>query len=76
MNPRSGPAFFKAGQSVRARNINPLGHTRLPRYARGKIGKIDRDHGVYIFPAPSADGRGSKRLACIFRSVLRSGALG
>src|SRR5262245_11224410 len=31
VNPR-----FKVGQRVRARNINPPGHTRLPRYARGK----------------------------------------
>jgi len=52
---------FKSGQRVRARNINPLGHTRLPRYARGKTGTIDRDHGVYNFPDTSADGRGSKR---------------
>jgi nitrile hydratase beta subunit len=49
---------FYAGQLVRARNINPVGHTRLPRYARGKLGIIDRDHGVYVFPdtvAHSAD---------------------
>jgi nitrile hydratase len=41
---------FKAGDRVRARNIHPPGHTRLPRYARGKIGVIDRDHGVFILP--------------------------
>ena len=49
---------FRAGQPVRARNINPVGHTRLPRYARGKLGIVDRDHGVYVFPdtiAHSAD---------------------
>jgi nitrile hydratase beta subunit len=52
---------FAAGQRVRARNINPAGHTRLPRYARGKVGKIDRDHGVYNFPDTSAHGLGPKR---------------
>jgi nitrile hydratase len=52
---------FKRGQRVRARNVNPTGHTRLPRYARGKVGKIDRDHGVYNFPDTSAEGRGTKR---------------
>ncbi|MEO8051285.1 MAG: nitrile hydratase subunit beta, partial [Acidobacteriota bacterium] len=31
-------ARFKVGQHVRARNVNPPGHTRLPRYARGKAG--------------------------------------
>jgi hypothetical protein len=41
---------FKVSQRVRARNINPAGHTRLPRYARGKVGIVERDHGVYDFP--------------------------
>jgi nitrile hydratase beta subunit len=52
---------FKVGQTVRAKNINPTGHTRLPRYARGKVGKIDRDHGVHNFPDTSAHGLGDKR---------------
>jgi nitrile hydratase len=43
-------ARFRVGQSVRARNINPPGPTRLVRYARGKLGAIDRDHGVFVFP--------------------------
>lgn len=47
-------AKFKAGQRVRARNMNPLGHTRLPRYARGKTGTIIRDHGVFVFPDTNA----------------------
>ena len=45
---------FQAGQRVRARNINPVGHTRLPRYARGKLGTIDRDYGVFVFPDTNA----------------------
>lgn len=52
---------FKRGERVRARNINPTGHTRLPRYARGKIGEIDRDHGVHTFPDTNAHGLGEKR---------------
>lgn len=48
------PARFKAGQHVRARNINPMGHTRLPRYARGRVGVIVRHHGVFIFPDSNA----------------------
>jgi hypothetical protein len=39
-------AHFHAGQRVRARNLNPVGHTRLPRYVRGKVGTIDRDGDV------------------------------
>ena len=51
---------FKAGQSVRARNINPVGHTRLPRYARGKVGTVWLDHGVYVFPDTNAQFLGEK----------------
>jgi nitrile hydratase beta subunit len=45
---------FQTGQRVRARNINPTGHTRLPRYARGKLGTIERDYGVFVFPDTNA----------------------
>lgn len=51
---------FQAGQRVRARNINPATHTRLPRYARGKRGVIERDHGVFVFPDTNARGLGEK----------------
>ena len=53
--------LFKVGQRVRARNINPTGHTRLPRYARGKAGVVTRDHGVYVFPDTNAHAQGEKR---------------
>lgn len=52
---------FTVGQRVRARNINPPGHTRLPRYARGKTGVVHRDHGVYVFPDTNAHFQGEKR---------------
>ena len=51
---------FQVGQRVRARNINPIGHTRLPRYARAKSGTIDRDHGVFLFPDTNAHYLGEK----------------
>jgi nitrile hydratase subunit beta len=51
---------FKVGEQVRARNINPTGHTRLPRYARGKLGTIERDHGVFVFPDTNAQFLGEK----------------
>jgi nitrile hydratase len=51
---------FQAGQRVRARNINPIGHTRLPRYARGRFGNIERDHGVFVFPDTNAHFLGEK----------------
>jgi nitrile hydratase len=52
---------FNVGQRVRARNIDPAGHTRLPRYVRGKTGIIVRDHGVYIFPDSNAHFQGEQR---------------
>jgi nitrile hydratase len=55
------PPQFKVRQRVRARNMNPTGHTRLPRYARGKLGIITRDHGVYTFPDTNAHFQGEKR---------------
>ena len=45
---------------MRARNINPVGHTRLPRYARGKFGMIHRDYGVFVFPDTNAHFLGEK----------------
>ena len=51
---------FKAGQSVRARNLNPTEHIRLPRYVRGKLGWIVRDHGVFVFPSTNAHFLGEK----------------
>ncbi|HXP89035.1 MAG TPA: nitrile hydratase subunit beta [Bryobacteraceae bacterium] len=65
---RGGPARrdaavaprFKVRQRVRARNIHPAGHTRLPRYARSKVGIIIRDHGVYVFPDTNALFQGEK----------------
>ncbi|MBZ5575576.1 MAG: nitrile hydratase subunit beta [Acidobacteriia bacterium] len=53
-------AKFQMGQRVRARNANPTGHTRLPRYARGKVGTVDRDHGVFLFPDTNAHFLGEK----------------
>jgi nitrile hydratase len=44
------PAKFKAGDRVRAKNINPVTHTRLPRYVRGHVGVVESDHGCHVFP--------------------------
>ena len=44
------PALFKVGQQVRARNMHPQGHTRLPRYVRGHVGTIVHVHGGHVFP--------------------------
>ena len=53
-------ARFQIGEHVRARNINPVTHTRLPRYARGKAGTIALDHGAFVFADTSAYSLGDK----------------
>jgi len=47
-------ARFAPGDMVRARNVHPQTHTRLPRYARGREGAIDRIQGVFVFPDTNA----------------------
>ena len=43
------PPRYTAGDAVVARNINIVGHTRVPRYVRGRRGEVMQDHGVFIF---------------------------
>ena len=56
LNVRVRPRF-KVGQRALVRNIHPVGHTRLPRYTRGKRGKVLRDHGVFALQDTNADGQ-------------------
>ena len=44
------PAKFHVGDRVRAKVMHPKTYTRLPRYVRGKVGTIAKDHGVFVFP--------------------------
>jgi len=54
------PAQFAVGDHVRTRAINPTGHTRLPRYARGRSGVVERVHGVHVLPDAHAQGAGEQ----------------
>jgi nitrile hydratase len=54
----AAPARFKVGEIVWARNLNPAGHTRLPRYVRGRVGVIERHHGAHVLPDSNAHFRG------------------
>lgn len=49
---------FAASERVRALNINPQGHTRLPRYVRGKVGEIVSVQGCHVFPDSNAKSQG------------------
>jgi nitrile hydratase len=56
--PVNTPPRFATGQRVRAKKINPTGHTRLPRYVRGNVAVVDRIHGGHVFPDSNAHFRG------------------
>jgi nitrile hydratase len=52
------PPAFQPGDKVRTLNLNPTGHTRLPRYVRGLTGVIERWRGAHVFPDANAHGLG------------------
>jgi nitrile hydratase len=52
------PARFKPGDRVRTKNIHPTTHTRLPRYARDRVGVIEAVRGCHVFPDTVAIGKG------------------
>jgi nitrile hydratase len=45
---------FSVGDAVVARNVHPTGHTRLPRYVRGKRGVVNRVHAPELLPDVNA----------------------
>lgn len=49
---------FSVGDKVKTANMNPAGHTRLPRYARAKVGVVKLVHGFHVFPDSNAGGEG------------------
>jgi nitrile hydratase subunit beta len=54
--PDSSPGFA-LGQRVRARQMHPQGHTRLPRYVRGHLGVIQAVQGFHVCPDHAAQNR-------------------
>lgn len=52
--PTDSEPAYAVGQQVRARQINPVTHTRLPRYARGRVGTVIAVRGAHVFPDRSA----------------------
>ncbi|MCB1996038.1 MAG: nitrile hydratase subunit beta [Burkholderiaceae bacterium] len=55
--PAAMPAPFARGDRVRARNLHPPGHTRLPRYVRGHVGTVVDVHGAHLFADAHAECR-------------------
>ena len=52
------PPQFAVGDAVIARNIHPRRHTRLPRYVRGRRGRITQIHPAAVLPDTDAHGMG------------------
>lgn len=50
--------LFSVGDRVRAKNIHPEGHIRLPRYVRGHVGVVELLHGSHVFADSNARGDG------------------
>jgi nitrile hydratase subunit beta len=58
--PAATAARFALGDRVLALNLNPSGHTRLPRYVRGRTGTVTHVHGCHVLPDANAHGRGEE----------------
>ncbi|OJF92001.1 nitrile hydratase subunit beta [Rhizobium sp. 58] len=56
--PLAAPAAFRVGERVRTKNFTPQTHTRLPRYARARIGTVEAVQGSFVFPDDNAHGKG------------------
>jgi nitrile hydratase len=61
---KEATARFAVGAKVRALNIHPKHHTRLPRYVRGHEGVIHTDLGVFGFPDWNSQEKGPKPQHC------------
>lgn len=51
---------FAVGDQVRTRAQAVPHHARLPGYARGKVGRIERLHGAHVFAEANAQGLGEQ----------------
>jgi nitrile hydratase len=51
---------FRVGERVRTREHAVPHHTRLPAYARGKLGTVERVHGNHVFADTHAQGLGEQ----------------
>ena len=64
LRPAAAAPAFAAGDRVTARNMHPRGHTRLPRYVRGRPGVVEAWRGCFVFPDSNAHGHGEAPQHC------------
>jgi nitrile hydratase subunit beta len=63
--PVARAARFQLGDLVRTKSLYTTGHTRLPRYAFGKVGRIEAVRGGFVLPDSAAAGR-SEAPECLY----------
>jgi nitrile hydratase subunit beta len=66
-------SLFATGDSVRIRSTFTMGHSRVPAYARGQVGVVERVLSDFVIPEDDAWGRlwhGGRR-ATLYRIKLR-----
>ena len=56
--PAATQARFQVGDLVRTRSASADHHTRLPGYALGRRGRVERVHGAHVFADAHAQGLG------------------
>jgi nitrile hydratase len=75
VRPALAPARFAVGDRVATRAEAVEHHTRLPAYARGRIGTIERVHGVHVFADRHAHGAGDEDPQWLYGVVFEAGDL-
>ena len=78
LRPRPGgrAAAFAPGDRVRTVVMHPPGHTRLPRYARGKLGAVEAVKGSHVFPDSERARAGRGAAVALHRGLRRRRDLG
>lgn len=72
--PATSDPMFAVGQTIRTINDYPETHTRLPRYARDKVGTIAKVHGTHVYPDSNAQGLGEAP-TWLYKVAFDAGAL-
>ena len=58
LRPASRSARFAVGDRIRTSSVPATGHTRLPAYARGRVGIVECLRGAHVYPDAHAAGLG------------------
>ena len=54
------PPRFSTGEMVRVRDLHTAGHTRLPGYCRGRVGRVVLVHPGFVFPDTNSQRAGER----------------